>query len=189
MFVAERTPPIDMTFNFEFVFAVNSFFNFINSIEGILSYKVSFIGIYHVFLYYFPRAIVKLVPEKIFHLPMFIRYHMIISSFLIIIFPFFDIPYRQFAGIIANPVGSYYLETTTKDLGIACNLSLFMVFFYCLTLGYYTWLACRGKSFTNLRGFFDVLIRNHLGYDSLYPGEKWSDYGMDEFINYSDNDS
>jgi len=189
MFVAERTPPIDMTFNFEFVLAVNQVFNFMNIIEKMLSHKISFIAIYNTFLYYVPRGIVKLVPEKIFHLPMFIRYHMIISSFLMIFYPFFDIPYKQLAGIIDSPARSIYLETTTKDLGLACNLSLLMVFFYCITLGYYTWLACRGKSFTNVKGFFDIVIRDHLGYDCLYKGEKWSEYGMDEFINYFDDNN
>lgn len=185
MFYAQRSHPLYVTFNYAFSSSVNEFFRYTYYIESIFNNTFIFIGLYQCFLYYFARLIVKVIPEKIFHLPMFIRYHMMVNSLLIVIFQIIEEPYRLIAGITPDSSG-IYLEQTTKNLDFAMNLSFCMVIFYSLTLGNCTWQACRGQSFTNIKGFFDILIRTHLGFDTLYIGEKWSQYGMDELSDYND---
>lgn len=186
MFFAERTPPLDMTFNYEFSNSINRFFHFARDIEGFFNRRFLFIGLYNVFLYFSARFIVRFIPEKIFHLPMFMRYHMVLNSLLSIIYPLLEEPYILIAGIIPDN-SRHFLQQTTKDETFAMNLSICMVIFYLLTIGNYTWQAARGKSFMNAKGFFDIVIRTHLGFESLYKNEKWSDYGMDDLSDYNDD--
>jgi hypothetical protein len=186
MFFAERTPPLDMTFNYEFSIAINKFFYFTREMERFFNGRFNFIGLYNVFLYFSTRFIVRFLPEKIFHLPMFMRYHMVLCSLFSILFPLLEQPYILISGIMPDN-SRQFLQLTTKDETFAMNMAMGMVILYIFSLGNYTWQAARGKSFTNIKGFFDIVIRTHLGFESLYKNEKWSDYGMDDLSDYNDN--
>ena len=187
MFFAQRTPPLDMTFNREFAQSVNNFFGFTSYITEIFNGRFTFMGLYELFLYFSERLIVKYIPEKFFKLPMFIRYHMILNSIFIVIFPMIQDLYRYIVGIELG--GSIAYPSELRNDNLALNLSIVMMMFYLFTLGTATWQACRGKSFTSLKGkgSFDRLIRIHLGFESLYPSEKWSDFGMDDLENFRDS--
>jgi hypothetical protein len=183
MFFAQRTDPFNITLNHPFSDYINDFLSFTDKIESLLNDKVLFIGIYSVFLYFSSRILIKLVPKKIFYLPMYIRYHMILISLLLLIFPILNGSYKIIAGLRPD-INQQFLEITLKDEGFAIISSFYLFLFYLFIIGNFTWKACRGKSFTNIEGTIDRLIQTHLSSDSLYEKETWGEYGMDELDSY-----
>jgi hypothetical protein len=185
MFFKERTMTSDLEtiFYYEFSYAVESFFTFTEQIELFFGGKFAFVSLYQLFLYLACRLLIKIIPQKNFYIPMYIRYHIMVNSILIMLLDLVDEPYRTIADIIPDSSGKFF-EITTKDESFAVSCSFYMFIFYFLLIGNYTWKACQGKSFINKKGFFDILIRTHLSADSLYKNEKWSDYGMDDLTDY-----
>lgn len=167
------------TFNHEFIAAVASIFSFQLEVERFFNYRMSFIVVYQVFLYFSIRIFVHLIPTKYFRLPMFMKYHMINGSLLLMLAPILYEMYRYWAGFI--PSGYINVEDSVKNYPWAINLSWAWIALCLAVLGRNTWDALRGKSFT--KTFLDITLRDHLGAECLYPDEKWSDYGMDDLEN------
>lgn len=181
MFVAERTEYLNLIFNREFVEGVLDFFDFRQSVELFFWNNLSFMAVYHLMLYYIPRLMVRFIPAKFIYLPMYFRYHSMVNSLSAVFLVGVDTTFKKVAGIIFDAYRhSDYLEVTSKDEKTVITMSIFILIFYAVTLGNWTWQAARGKSFGNHRSSFDKFIRTHLASDSLYPDEKWEDFGIDD---------
>lgn len=166
-------PSLFYTFGSEFVDGAADLYSFRRDVELFFGDRLPFISIYQMFLYFSVRPIVALIPKRFFRLPMYMKYHVINISLLILVS---EIVYQGFSAIT-----DFALKRGLADLE---GLSLSWTILLFLTIGRSTWDALRGKSFT--KTFLDIPIRTHLGFNCLYDDEQWSDYGVDEVLNKDD---
>jgi hypothetical protein len=178
----------------DFIFlTVEQYFEFVDPLEIFFGGTFSFISLYQLLLYYIDRLIILLVPPKIFRLPMYIRYHSMVCSLLIMLFIMFNDAFIWVSGISYNQEMHgdniwWYTFVSTKDESFAMNCAFYTVIFYSAILLSQTLKAFTGLSFTDTYGVWDVFVRTHLSFESLYEDEKWRDFGMDEIDAYFEDE-
>lgn len=186
MFYAERTTGLNLTFNYYFNRSLDNLFVLIYLTERVTRNKFTFTTLYHFFFYYLGKLCIRFIPERIFHIPIYMRYHMMSVSLLSTLFAMVQELYINLCGIVRN--SNYYTFATTKDESFVMQISLYFAICYIAILGNLIWQAARGQSFRNQKGLFDTFIQTHLSFDSLYKDEVWEDYGMDEVSLYFTDD-
>jgi hypothetical protein len=143
--------------------------------------KVAFDGIMYTVLMTLMQMFIRKFTHKKLRIHMYVRYHSMYMSLLLFVAPTFKQIVDALFGIIAfsflgsSPEKGYLLEWIA--------LSSWLWFFICCALvGRGVILAALGKSFTpgSNRNFIDRLIRYHMSSFFLYPGERWSQFHMDD---------
>lgn len=180
LFFGQRSPSLSYVINLKNINKLRPGYTAMVIVERLFNNKIAFYTIYQTCAYFVARLAIQFIPKRIFYISMFLRFHFMSVNILGFFFSVVHDIYNQSTGIKLSQGRSPYLEFTEGNEKFATSFS-FLIF--CFTAGIlviYMYKALRGRSFSSNKNPVDIIIRTHMSSNSLYPGEKWSDYGMDQ---------
>lgn len=156
------------------------------SVEKLFDNKIAFYSIYQTCTYFIARLAILFIPKRMLYISMFLRFHLMSVNIIGFFFSVINDIYIQSTGIKPSQGQTPYVEFTEGNEKFAVAFSFLVFCFNAGILTIYMYKALRGRSFSNKKNPVDIVVRTHMSSNSLYPGEKWSDFGMDELLNRDD---
>nr|YP_010443679.1 hypothetical protein NQZ01_pgp088 [Merotricha bacillata]UTE94566.1 hypothetical protein MbacPt_p093 [Merotricha bacillata] len=186
LFFGQRSPSLSYIINLKNISKLKPGYTLMITVEKLFNHQIAFYSIYQTCTYFIARLAILFIPKNIFYISMFLRFHFMSVNIVGFFFSVLQDIYIQSTGIKASEGRSPYLEFTEGNEKFAVAFSFLVFCFNAGILTIYMYKALRGRSFSSNKNPIDIVVRTHMSSNSLYPGEKWSDYGMDELLNGND---
>jgi len=175
------TPLIRRIFGYEYrKWLINAFISMMRLEDTLLRRHYGILAFFELVMYFSIQWIVAFIPPSIIRLPIYLRYHMVNCSLLMLLSPTVYQAYRFILKVDkevmlnhADLPGLFYLGTEREYRVAAALTCIFLS-----TYGRSIIDAIRGRSFT--RTFLRKAVRTHLGISKLYPDETWEQFGLDD---------
>lgn len=180
LFFGQRSPSLRYIINLQNMRILRPGYTFMYSVEELFNNRIAFYSIYQTCMYFVARLAIKFISKRLLYISMFLRFHFMSVNILGFFFSVVHDIYIQSTGIKLSRGRSPYVEFTEGNEKFAVGFAFLVFSFYAGILTIYIYKALRGRSFSSNKNPMDILIRTHMSSNSLYPGEKWSDYGMDQ---------
>lgn len=180
LFFGQRSTSLSHVINLKNISKLSPGYTAMISVERLFNNKIAFYTIYQSCTYFIARLAIIFIPRNFLYISMFLRFHLMSVNIVGFFFSVLHDLYIYSTGIKPSQGRSRYVEFTEGNEQFAIAFSFLVFCFNAGILTIYIYRALRGRSFSSNKNSIDIIVRTHMSSNSLYPGEKWSDYGMDQ---------